>query len=327
MHELIILYYSGEITAEEKKRLFSMMETDADLRKQFMDAQNLRALTSWLPLKEDRAYATGKLLQLKRRLREKKRYSIPYKHILGYAAAISISIILTWMVINEMREQDLSEKPLLAYEEFTTPSGQRAMVKLHDGTIVWLNARSTLRYPNQFAGGLRNVELDGEAFFEVAPDEKRPFVVSTEKLDVKVLGTKFNVFAYKGRDEFHTSLVEGSVKVYDSKDESQAVFIEPNECVDLVGNKLVKRSFHNMDFLLWKEGIYAFDDVSFGEIIRKLELYYDISIIVKNAKLDTYKFSGKFRQRDGVENVLRTLQKVKRFSFQKDEERNLITIR
>lgn len=79
--------------------------------------------------------------------------------------------------------------------------------------------------------------------------------------------------------------------------------------------------------MLWKEGVYAFDDASFSDIIKKLELYYDVTIVQKNKQLDRYRFSGKFRQRDGVESVLQILQKVYSFSFVKDEDRNCITIR
>ena len=225
-----------------------------------------------------------------------------------------------------MNDREPAEE-MVTYEEFTTPSGQRAMVKLHDGTTVWLNARSTLRYPNHFAREERKVELDGEAFFDVEHNEHKPFVVSTEKLDIKVLGTKFNVFAYKGREEFNTALLEGSVKVYERMNEEKALFMNPNECVELKDNKLVKRPMGNTDFLLWKEGIYAFDDVPFEDIIKKFELYYDIVITVNNSKLMKYKFSGKFRQRDGVESALRTLRKVYYFTYIKDEENNNIIIR
>ena len=254
----------------------------------------------------------------------KKRYPIHIlKHAAGYAAAICITILSTWMVMNDREPAE----EMVTYEEFTTPSGQRAMVKLHDGTTVWLNARSTLRYPNHFAREERKVELDGEAFFDVEHNEHKPFVVSTEKLDIKVLGTKFNVFAYKGREEFNTALLEGSVKVYERMNEEKALFMNPNECVELKDNKLVKRPMGNTDFLLWKEGIYAFDDVPFEDIIKKFELYYDIVITVNNSKLMKYKFSGKFRQRDGVESALRTLRKVYYFTYIKDEENNNIVIR
>lgn len=324
MHILITKYFEGEITAAERKLLFSMIQTDEKLRKDFSSVQNLYALSSWLPNENDEFEAVDKLAAFKQTHCRKKRYPIHIiKHAAGYAAAICITILSTWMVMNDREPAE----EMVTYEEFTTPSGQRAMVKLHDGTTVWLNARSTLRYPNHFAREERKVELDGEAFFDVEHNEHKPFVVSTEKLDIKVLGTKFNVFAYKGREEFNTALLEGSVKVYERMNEEKALFMNPNECVELKDNKLVKRPMGNTDFLLWKEGIYAFDDVPFEDIIKKFELYYDIVITVNNSKLMKYKFSGKFRQRDGVESALRTLRKVYYFTYIKDEENNNIVIR
>jgi len=324
MHILITKYFEGEITAAERKSLFSMIQTDEKLRKDFSSVQNLYALSSWLPNENDEFEAVDKLAAFKQTHCRKKRYPIHIiKHAAGYAAAICITILSTWMVMNDREPAE----EMVTYEEFTTPSGQRAMVKLHDGTTVWLNARSTLRYPNHFAREERKVELDGEAFFDVEHNEHKPFVVSTEKLDIKVLGTKFNVFAYKGREEFNTALLEGSVKVYERMNEEKALFMNPNECVELKDNKLVKRPMGNTDFLLWKEGIYAFDDVPFEDIIKKFELYYDIVITVNNSKLMKYKFSGKFRQRDGVESALRTLRKVYYFTYIKDEENNNIVIR
>lgn len=324
MHILITKYFEGEITAAERKLLFSMIQTDEKLRKDFSSVQNLYALSSWLPNENDEFEAVDKLAAFKQTHCRKKRYPIHIiKHAAGYAAAICITILSTWMVMNDREPAE----EMVTYEEFTIPSGQRAMVKLHDGTTVWLNARSTLRYPNHFAREERKVELDGEAFFDVEHNEHKPFVVSTEKLDIKVLGTKFNVFAYKGREEFNTALLEGSVKVYERMNEEKALFMNPNECVELKDNKLVKRPMGNTDFLLWKEGIYAFDDVPFEDIIKKFELYYDIVITVNNSKLMKYKFSGKFRQRDGVESALRTLRKVYYFTYIKDEENNNIVIR
>lgn len=324
MHILITKYFEGEITAAERKLLFSMIQTDEKLRKDFSSVQNLYALSSWLPNENDEFEAVDKLAAFKHTHCRKKRYPIHIlKHAAGYAAAICITILSTWMVMNDREPAE----EMVTYEEFTTPSGQRAMVKLHDGTTVWLNARSTLRYPNHFAREERKVELDGEAFFDVEHNEHKPFVVSTEKLDIKVLGTKFNVFAYKGREEFNTALLEGSVKVYERMNEEKVLFMNPNECVELKDNKLVKRPMGNTDFLLWKEGIYAFDDVPFEDIIKKFELYYDIVITVNNSKLMKYKFSGKFRQRDGVESALRTLRKVYYFTYIKDEENNNIVIR
>lgn len=326
MHILITKYFNKEITTGEKAELFSLMQTDKELHKEFVSMQNLSALSASLPAEDDEMKAVSKLLQFKQAHKnEKKKFVHLTRHFVGYAAAICLAVLSTWTIMNYQRDNVIEEE--LAFEEFSTPPGQRAQVKLHDGTVVWLNARSRLRYPNRFSGTERKVELDGEAFFEVFRNEETPFVVSTEKLDIKVLGTKFNVFAYKGKNEFTTALIEGSVKLYQSDNESVAMYMSPNDYAELKDGRLVKSKISSTDFLLWKEGIYAFDDIPFGEIIKKLELYYDITIEIRNKKLNNYKFSGKFRQRDGIESVLKTLQKIYNFSYVKDEELNTITIR
>lgn len=321
MHDLITKYFNYTITPEERKILFSKMMIDKDLKMEFARIQNLRALTALFPVNNDRVDGIKKLLDFKQS-RKGKLFALPVRHLIGYAATICIAILSTWAIVSIDKNSIEIE-----YEEVSAPAGQRAFVKLHDGTTVWLNARSTLRYPNQFPGQNRTVELDGEAFFEVSEDSEKPFIVTTEKLNIKVLGTHFNVYAYKGRNEFRTSLLEGAVKIYDRKDESKAVLLTPNEQAELIENKLIKTSFDSKDFLLWREGIYSFDDTPFSEIIKKLELYYDIVINVNNQQINNYKFSGKFRQRDGVESVLRTLQKVRCFSYVKDDDLNKITIK
>lgn len=326
MHSLISKYFNKEITATEKAELFSLMQTDEELHKEFVSMQNLCALTASLPAGDDEEKAVSKLLQFKQAYKEDKTHTKGFlKHMVGYAAAVCIAVLSTWAVMSYL--QNGEKMDTLAFEEFSTPAGQRACVKLHDGTVVWLNARTRLRYPNRFVGSERKVELDGEAFFEVTHNKEVPFVVSTEKLDIKVLGTSFNVFAYKGNGEFSTALIEGSVKLYRPDNESVAMFLNPNDYAELRDGRMVKSRMNNTDFLLWKEGIYSFDDVPFIEIVKKLELYYDITIEVKDKKLNNYRFSGKFRQRDGVENVLKTLQKIYYFSYVKDEALNKITIR
>ena len=324
MHDLLTKYFEGELTAAEKTQLFAAMERDPELKREFMSVQNLRALTSWVPAEEDTPSAIGKLLEFKQ-ARKKNSFSIAYRHIFGYAATACIAIFSTWFLIEQLDLMHVEEP--IAYEQFSTPSGQRAQLTLHDGTVVWLNARSTLRYPNRFGKHTREVELEGEAFFDVKHDAGVPFIVSTEKANIKVLGTKFNVFAYKESPNFTTSLVDGAVKVYFGADDRNALQLKSHESATIVGNRLVKSHYDdNADFLLWRDGIYAFDDVPFSEIMKKLELYYDVTIIQQNKKLEQFKFSGKFRQRDGVESVLKTLQKVYSFSFTKEDELNRITI-
>ena len=323
MHPLIIKYIDKAITTQEEAELLELVRTDENVKKEFTHAQNAYALSGFIFSEEDEKEG---LIQLQKFKKKQKR--TPYisfvKYTLRYAVVIGIAVLMTTLYLAKLQKKP--ENRPVAYEEFTTPSGQRAMLKLHDGTTVWLNASSTLRYPNIFVGNIRKVELDGEAYFEVTHDEKVPFIVSTDKLDIKVLGTSFNVYAYKKDNSFITFLETGSIKIYPALDETNALFLSPNETAELKDNKLSKKSVLNKDFLLWKDGIYAFDDIPFKEIVRKLELYYDITIALENEKLAEYKFSGKFRQRDGVVSALRTFQKVYYFRFNKDDEQNCITI-
>jgi ferric-dicitrate binding protein FerR (iron transport regulator) len=326
MYDLIPKYFRQTITKAEKEDLFSQMQTDAELRKEFATMQNLHGLCSFLPLPDDRDVASDKLQQFKQRRRRENLFRTS-KQLMRYAAVMAFTALSAWALMKYTSFPEGNTPSEITCEELTTPAGQRVMLKLHDGTLVWLNARSTLRYPTSFSKGERKVELDGEAYFEVACKEEQPFVVSTEKLEIKAIGTQFNVSAYKQQHEFNTSLLNGSVKIYNKGNEQKAMFLKPNEYASLENNRLIKRTFDNLDFLLWKDGIYAFDNVEFADLMHKMEWYYDVKVIVLNRKLNNYKFSGKIRHRDGLESVLRTLQKVYHFSFVKNDEQNTLTIR
>jgi len=332
MHDLINRYFDGRLTEEEKQELFSQVQTNKVWEKEFVAMQNLYGLTSWLPSETDNINAIEQLLTFKqaRKSQENQKKKTIYRHWMGYAAAVFATLLTTWSMFSFILGKDAASTEKMAevtYEEFTAPAGQRALLRLQDGTTVWLNARTTLRYPNQFSKTERKVELDGEAFFEVRENPEHPFIVCTEKISVKVTGTKFNVFAYEGRDEFSASLTEGSVVVYSTGNNKDSLVLQPNERGVLEGNHFRKEAFTNMNFLLWKEGIYAFDDVPFRDMVKKLELYYDVEILVNNKDLEDFRFSSKFRQRDGIESVLKTLTNIKHFTYTKNDVDNVITIR
>ena len=140
-----------------------------------------------------------------------------------------------------------------------------------------------------------------------------------------MLGTQFNVFAYEGED-VKTSLVAGSVKPYMKEDAAVTASLTPNESVEVKDGEFVKGSFSRSDFLSWKEGIYSFDDVPFSEIVSRLELYFSTPIVLNNDNLASYRFSGKFRQDDGLESILKTMKKIYRFNIEKDRINETIVI-
>ena len=320
MHDLLSKYLTGDISSEEKQTLFLLLKENTELKKEAADIQNLSALVSMV---REEHPASDMQYQSFVHLRKKRTFLFNMRRIAGYAAIMVFSVLSTYLLMTNMGGRG---EELARYQEFSTPPGQRARILLADGTEVWLNANSTLRYPERFDLKQREVELQGEAFFEVEKNKEKPFVVKTSKMDIQVTGTKFNVSAYEAEKYFVTSLVEGAVSISCANDRNRTFSLRPQQQIIVSDSSSEVALFENTDFLSWREGVFVFDDMSLTDIIKKLELFYDVSIVVKNTKLGNYRYTGKFRQRDGVESVLRKLQIVYPFTYTKDDERNLIVL-
>ena len=212
----------------------------------------------------------------------------------------------------------------VAMQTIRVPAGQRAELTLTDGTKVWLNAKTTFVFPNHFDPQCRIVTIDGEGYFEVTSNNQ-PFTVKTPIYDIKVWGTKFNVMAYSGKPFFETALFEGSVELLNPGGE-KGELIHPNERIFLDNDRLKRAPISNYNHFLWKEGMISFDNESFPEMVRKLELYFDLKIVVKNKSLLSYTCTGKFRTKDGVDHILKVLQLSNHFRFKIDDKLNTITI-
>lgn len=208
---------------------------------------------------------------------------------------------------------------------FETPAGQRVSMNLSDGTHVWLNAGSRIEYPVIFDRKERKVKISGEAMFEVTHDADRPFFVETFASEIEVLGTKFNVIADEARSLFSTTLLEGRVKVSSG---DQQVILQPDEVVNLIDGHLMV--VHNNDpvAMQWPEGIISMKGISFEELMSKFERIYDVRIVYECERIPTIEFaSGKIRVSDGIDHALRVLQHVADFSYERDEEHNIIRIK
>lgn len=214
-----------------------------------------------------------------------------------------------------------------AMNTITVPAGQRANLTLPDGTNVWLNARSEMRYPAVFTGNKREITLDGEAYFEVTHNEDKPFVVQTNKCNVEVLGTKFNVEAYSDSEDFCTSLIEGSVRVSDKGNPSETLVLAPNQQVSLINGHLQSKSIADFDPFRWKEGLICFKDMNFKELMSRFEKCYGIHVIIENPKLTDYICSGKFRISDGIDKALHILQKDAKYTFERNKDESVIYIK
>ena len=168
--------------------------------------------------------------------------------------------------------------------------------------------------------------MTGEAFFDVAKDEKRPFIVSTHQIDFQVLGTEFNVYSYPEADYVQADLVEGSLRIVEKANQNNTVLLSSNEQMIFRENKMIVSSISNPSPMLWREGIYSFDNEPLASILQKLQLYYDVKIIVENPKIFNVRYTGKFRQRDGIDEILRIIQKIQPFEIKKDKDNNIIKL-
>lgn len=214
-----------------------------------------------------------------------------------------------------------------AMNTITVPAGQRVNLTLPDGTNVWLNARSEMRYPAAFTGNRREITLDGEAYFEVARNADKPFVVQTNKCNVEVLGTKFNVEAYGDSGDFCTSLMEGSVRVSDRENPSEAILLSPNHMASLKEGQFSISPISDFDLFRWREGLICFKNMNFEQLMLRFEKCYGIRIVVENKHLVNYVCSGKFRISDGIDNALRILQKDAKYSFKRNKDESVIYIK
>ena len=198
-------------------------------------------------------------------------------------------------IVYHKSEEETTE---VVYNKLEVPRGGECMIKLDDGTKVWVNAETKLKYPVAFVGDRREVVLEGEAFFDVAKNEK-PFIVKTSFGDVRVLGTAFGISAYASEPESYTTLVRGKVSV--EREGMKPVVILPGEqVVTFKDGKMIKQEVDVEEFVGWKDGIYVFKEKSLGEIMKTLERWYNISVDFQDKSLVDLPFTGNLKRYDDI---------------------------
>lgn len=198
-------------------------------------------------------------------------------------------------IVYHKSEEETTE---VVYNKLEVPRGGECMIKLDDGTKVWVNAETKLKYPVTFVGDRREVVLEGEAFFDVAKNEK-PFIVKTSFGDVRVLGTAFGISAYASEPESYTTLVRGKVSV--EREGIKPVVILPGEqVVTSKDGKMIKQQVDVEEFVGWKDGIYVFKEKSLGEIMKTLERWYNISVDFQEKSLVDLPFTGNLKRYDDI---------------------------
>ena len=265
-----------------------------------------------------------------------------YKSWVTYAAAavFIVAVIFLYPLIADTGKTNEVASPIRPFNEITINPGSRTKVQLPDGSQVWVNSGSHLTYEGNFKGNTREVQLDGEAYFDVAKDASRPFIVHTSNIDIKVLGTAFNVKAYKTEPTIEATLIHGSIEVINKSEPGSAkIMLKPHE--KLVYNKYVikdikdqkadikpvadsfsiiikplRKNIADNDIVetAWVYNKLIFEDERFADLALKMERWYNVKISIENEKLKDYRISGTFVN-ETAEEALKALQLLVPFSY------------
>lgn len=195
---------------------------------------------------------------------------------------------------------------VISYNTVSTPRGGQYQIVLSDGSKVWLNAASSIRFPTAFSGSLREVELTGEAYFEVAKNKEKPFQVKVRDMKIAVLGTHFNVKAYEDEAETKTSLLEGSVKIIQGK---EVGLLKPGQqaVINFKDDKVKIATADMVEVIAWKNGLFRFEGANIETIMREIGRWYDVEIVYAG-KVPMRRFEGKINRNAGLSEVLRILE-------------------
>lgn len=217
----------------------------------------------------------------------------------------------------------------LKYNTLEAPKGGQYQITLVDGTKIWLNAASVLRYPSQFAGKERKVELTGEAYFEVAKSKTKSFVVVSKQQEVQVLGTHFNINAYEGEAGIKTTLVEGSVKITASSSsqkreaamELDDVILKPGQQSTVKDNRINIKEVDTEEAIAWKNGYFTFENDNLEMIMRKLERWYDVEVTYTGRISNRVKVMGSISRNTELPELLKMLESTDKFKFKTEGRR------
>jgi ferric-dicitrate binding protein FerR (iron transport regulator) len=303
---IIIKYLSKNASSEEQTVLLTWLEEDEGNRIYFRslrDAYDLGRLD--FDMKESQVKSEwNKLLKTIPAARPLSRWrSLGYTFI-RYAAVFVLGLLCLQFI------HYLSGRPeekLLVNTQIETGVGDRSKITLPDGSVVWVNACSSVLYDNQFGEKDRIVFLQGEAYFEVKTDSMKPFLVKADKFTYRVTGTSFNVYAFEEDEEISIALLEGGVNIeYDGK--SHKLYPEEMFTYNKTSDEVTLRKTNVNLLSSWRQGEFVFDGMTFDELVRRLERSYNVKFVFENQKIRKETFGGTLRDYDSLETIMKVIQ-------------------
>lgn len=201
-----------------------------------------------------------------------------FRNLLKYAAIFIFAFILGFGVFKTYQGNNQYSS---IYNEIKVPYGERSEITLYDGTKVWLNSGTSLKFPLVFNEHKRNVIVDGEAFFDVAKNEKQPFIVDAGSMEIEVVGTRFNICAYADDQEHYATLEKGKIIAKNIlSGEKIEMYPGDNATLNLKTKSIKKQSVNTDLYTSWKDNLLRFEDAEFAEVVKKMERWYDVKIIL-----------------------------------------------
>ena len=297
----------GELNIEEEEEFSQMMTDKANVR-EFEKARKIHENLT----KSGSVSTNGRVKSWVKVENGIRSYQLRWiKPALKYAAIL----VIAFMAGNLLRPSTPIEKGI-RFSEITVPYGQMSQVTLSDGTRIWLNSGTTMRYPERFAENKRVISFEGEAYFEVAKMPDKPFTINTADMKVEVLGTSFNLSAYKEDAATSVTLVEGKVSVQDNAGHTIG-FLSPGQRATKNKNETsldiqnVETSFYSA----WTNGKIFFDDESLDHIAIKLERWFNVEINFSDEQLKSYRFTGTILKNKPIDQIMQALELLSPIRF------------
>jgi ferric-dicitrate binding protein FerR (iron transport regulator) len=340
--ELLANYYTNRLTPEEKAELERLLLEHPDnwLKSGLM--QQIRWELNPMFSSERANKITDRILKGEKENRAKYEGSA-FKASRKWIAAVAIVLLISGIGLGIFMFHN-SLKKTTGWQQVTTTNGMRSSLRLADGSEVWLNAGSTLRYPEDFNKQKREVYLTGEAYFIIKHDASRPFIVHTADMNIRVLGTEFNVQAYPDEEYSETSLIKGAVEVIVKQDgHNQPIYLKPDQKVivknssdqipdvksreqdhpikplskvsmNVILKPLKTISGHIIPETAWRENMLVFEDETLQSLAQRLDRWYGVHITIKDPALAKQRFTGR-ADNVSLEKLLQILQMIKPFEY------------
>lgn len=296
--KLAFSYFEGTASPEQEKRLYGLLKDSPEGESAFRQAE-----AEWKRTRRPSPEVLADLERARRAAGPEKRPRYRWAALAVAAAAVVVALFVLFRPGTPDTGPVPEEQDLVVY----ALPGSTSRITLPDSTSVCLNSGSVIRYGKDFNRSERRVSLNGEAYFDVIRNPRKPFVVETPECTFTVLGTRFDVCAYEGDDEMYAVLEDGSLKV---RTGSMEDVLSPGDKFSKAGSGYTKEKVDVDRYLSWLGGAIKFDKIKFPQLLKRLERAYGISFVQEADGLDDWEIRVSFTEEDSVDSILRTLEEI-----------------